>query len=83
MDFVTGLLRTSKQHDSIMVVLEKLSKVAHFIAMVTWFSQEHHIRQRCQVHCQVLEGVVCRFGDKVIFQCSLSSANSWIVKEGR
>ena len=31
MDFITGLLMTWKQHDSIMVVVEKLTKAAHFI----------------------------------------------------
>ena len=31
MDFIIGLLRTSRQHDSIMVVVEMLTKVAHFI----------------------------------------------------
>jgi hypothetical protein len=31
MDFVTKLPRTSKQHDSIMVVVDKLTKAAHFI----------------------------------------------------
>ena len=30
MDFITGLLRTSKHHDSIMVMVNKLKKVAHF-----------------------------------------------------
>jgi hypothetical protein len=30
-DFITKLPRTVKQHDSIMVVLEKLKKDAHFI----------------------------------------------------
>jgi hypothetical protein len=35
MDFITGLPRTSKQHDSIMVVVEKLTKVAHFIPLKT------------------------------------------------
>jgi len=33
MDIIIGLLRTSKQHDSIMVVADMLSKVAHFITM--------------------------------------------------
>ena len=32
MDFITGLLRTSKKNDSIMVV-NRLSKVAHFIVV--------------------------------------------------
>jgi hypothetical protein len=30
-DFITKLPRTTKQHDSIMVVVDKLTKVAHFI----------------------------------------------------
>jgi hypothetical protein len=33
MDFITGFPRTSKQHDSIMVVVEKLTKAAHFIPL--------------------------------------------------
>jgi hypothetical protein len=35
MDFITGLPRTSKLHDSIMVVVEKLTKAAHFIPLKT------------------------------------------------
>jgi hypothetical protein len=31
MDFITKLPRTNKHHDSIMVVVEKLTKAAHFI----------------------------------------------------
>ena len=31
MDFITGLPMTWRQHDSIMVVVDKLTKVAHFI----------------------------------------------------
>jgi hypothetical protein len=33
MDFITGLPRTSKQHDFIMVVVDKITKAAHFIPM--------------------------------------------------
>jgi hypothetical protein len=33
MDFITKLLRTSKQHESIMVVVEKLTKASHFIPL--------------------------------------------------
>ena len=31
LDFITGLPKIKKQNDSIMVVVDKLSKVAHFI----------------------------------------------------
>ena len=31
LDFITGFPLTQKQHDSIMVVVDKLSKYAHFI----------------------------------------------------
>jgi hypothetical protein len=33
MDFITKFPRTSKQHDVIMVVVDKLTKAAHFIPM--------------------------------------------------
>jgi hypothetical protein len=33
MDFITKLPRTNKQHDSIMVVMDKLTKDAHFISL--------------------------------------------------
>jgi hypothetical protein len=35
MDFITGLPRTRKHHDSIMVVVDKLTKAAHFIPLKT------------------------------------------------
>jgi hypothetical protein len=35
MDFITGLPRTNKQHDSIMVVVDKLTKAAHFVPVKT------------------------------------------------
>jgi hypothetical protein len=35
MDFITRLPRTTKQHDSIMVVVDKLTKTAHFIPLKT------------------------------------------------
>jgi hypothetical protein len=31
MDFITKLPRTAKQHDSIMVVVDKITKVSHFV----------------------------------------------------
>jgi hypothetical protein len=35
MDFITRLHRTRKQHDSIMVVVDKLTKATHFIPLKT------------------------------------------------
>ena len=37
MDFITGLPRTKKGNDSIMVVVDKLSKAAHFIHVQTTY----------------------------------------------
>jgi len=31
MEFIIGLLRTVRQHDSIMVIVDKLMKATHFI----------------------------------------------------
>jgi hypothetical protein len=35
MDFITGFPRTTKLHDSIMVVVDKLTKATHFIPLKT------------------------------------------------
>jgi hypothetical protein len=35
MDFITGLPITNKKHDSIMVVVDKLTKAAHFVPVKT------------------------------------------------
>jgi hypothetical protein len=35
MDFITGLPKTNKKHDSIMVVVDKLTKTTHFLPMKT------------------------------------------------
>ena len=38
MDFITGFLRTSRQHESIMVVVDKLTKATHFILVKSTYS---------------------------------------------
>jgi hypothetical protein len=37
MDFITGLPRTSKGYDSIWVIVDRLTKVAHFISVNTTY----------------------------------------------
>ena len=38
MDFITGLPRTRSRYDSIWVVVDRLTKVAHFIAVKTTYT---------------------------------------------
>lgn len=38
MDFIIGFLRTFRQHDSIMVVINKLTKVVYFISVKSVYS---------------------------------------------
>ena len=40
MDFIVGLPRTPKGHDSIWVIIDRLTKVAHFIAMMCDYRTE-------------------------------------------
>jgi hypothetical protein len=41
MDFITKLPRTNKQHDSIMVVVDKLTKSAHFVPVKLTHKEEN------------------------------------------
>jgi len=38
MDFITGFPMTCRQHDSIMVVVDRLTKVVHFILVKSTYS---------------------------------------------
>jgi transposase InsO family protein len=54
MDFITRLPRTSKQHDAIMVVVDKLTKYDHFIPMKTTHKETNfvdiYIREVARLH---------------------------------
>jgi hypothetical protein len=39
MDFIVGLLRTQSAYDSIWVIMDRLTKVAHFIPVKTTYSR--------------------------------------------
>jgi len=41
MDFITGFPKTKKQNDSIMVVVEKLTKYSHFIPVKSTHRYKH------------------------------------------
>lgn len=38
MEFITGFMKTVRQHDSIIIIVDRLKKVGHFIAMKYTFS---------------------------------------------
>ena len=40
MDFITGLSMTWRQHDSIMVVVDKLKKASHFISVKSTYKTD-------------------------------------------
>ncbi|CAM8947461.1 unnamed protein product [Rhodiola kirilowii] len=44
MDFVRGLPRTRKGHDSIWVIVDRLTKASHFISVKTSYSSEQYAR---------------------------------------
>ena len=44
MDFIVGLPLTSKHHDSIWVIVDRLTKTAHFIAVHTTYTVKEYAR---------------------------------------
>ena len=54
MDFITGLPRTKRGHNAIWVVVDRLSKVAHFIpireAITTSQLADLYVSQRVNLH---------------------------------
>ena len=54
MDFVTGLPKTTRSHDAIWVVIDRLTKSAHFIPIRTTFSLEQladlYVREIVRLH---------------------------------
>ena len=54
MDLIIGLPKNVKQHDSIMVVVDKLSKVAHFIPLKSSYKSVNIVdifmKEICRFH---------------------------------
>lgn len=44
MDFITGLPRSSRKYDSIWVIVDRLTKLAHFLPVRTTYSAEDYAR---------------------------------------
>ncbi len=44
MDFITGLPRTRRQHDSIWVIVDRVTKSAHFLVVKTTDSVEDYTK---------------------------------------
>ena len=44
MDFVVGLPRTRRQHDSIWVIVDRMTKSAHFILVKSTYRAEDYAR---------------------------------------
>jgi hypothetical protein len=43
MDFIVGLPLTARKKDSIWVIVDRLMKTAHFIAVHTTYSVQHYV----------------------------------------
>ena len=54
MDFVTHLPRTSRKHDEVWVIVDRLTKSAHFLVVWMTFKQEEfcklYIREIVRLH---------------------------------
>ena len=44
MDFITGLPHTHRQHDSIWVIVDRVTKSSHFLAVKTTDSAENYVK---------------------------------------
>ena len=54
MDFVVGMPRTQKHHDAIWVIVDRLTNLAHFLAIKTFFHAKQladlYIKEIMQLH---------------------------------
>ncbi|KAL5552557.1 hypothetical protein UlMin_039958 [Ulmus minor] len=77
MDFVVGLPKTAKSHDAIWVIVDRLTKSAHFIPIKMTYSLEQlaelYVREVVRLHGECTTSN----GDKVKFQHCISSPNRW------
>jgi hypothetical protein len=62
MNFIVGLPRTQSRYDSIWVIVDRLTKIAHFIPIKTTYSR----RQLAELY---MSRIVCLYGvpKKIVF----------------
>jgi hypothetical protein len=98
MDFVVGLPKTQKGHDSIWVIVDRLTKVAHFLPVWTTYGGEKLAKPYIE-NIVKLHGVPSRIvsdrgtqftsrfwkshGYQAGFQLSISPADRWTGREGK
>nr|GEV49793.1 hypothetical protein [Tanacetum cinerariifolium] len=74
MDFVSGLPRTTSGHDSILVIVDRLTKSAHFLPI----KKTDSIEKLAQLY---LKEIVCRHGvptlEDMLRACAIDFGNSW------
>ena len=59
MNFITGLPRTSRQYDSIWVIVDRMTKSSHFLAVKTKYSAEDYAKLYLTENCEVAWGSFC------------------------
>ena len=93
MDFVSGFPLTQRKHDAVWVIVDKLTKSAHFLPVrldysmdrlaelcqIAWDSLIDSVRPRSTVYVKVMEGIIVSFWYKTEFWHCFPFTNRWIV----
>jgi len=67
MDFIVGSPRIVRQHDSIMAIVDRLTKVVHFILLKSTFSRVmwHKYLLGTWLDCMEFQGILCQKGMRI------------------
>nr|GFA45008.1 putative disease resistance RPP13-like protein 1 [Tanacetum cinerariifolium] len=72
MDFVTGLPQTQRRHDAIWVVVDHLTKSAHFLP----FRKDYSVSRLAEIFQQEIENIKLPTEDHVILEKPASSTRT-------